>query len=155
MSTSEKSTVLVVVDGDLAGENFSLDVGTCRLLGRNLAGNETAVVDVSGRRFIDDAAQDIVTNHLRGLPPPVPGLEAPTKPMSLDFERQADIVLADTAISRAHAMIFLDYSGLGVIDLGSTNGCHLNGALAGSARLAPGDELTVGKTTLLVELVDD
>ena len=80
--------------------------------------------------------------------------------VSLDRERvvigrlpECEVVLSDTNASRRHAEVRWDGRGYVVHDLGSMNGTLLNGAqVNGQARLAPGDVITVGKTSIEVQL---
>ena len=62
----------------------------------------------------------------------------------------SDIFLGDVTVSRHHAVFHVDDQGLAVEDLGSTNGTYVNGVRVDRARLAPGDEVFVGKFHLLV-----
>lgn len=62
---------------------------------------------------------------------------------------EAEVVVSDPNVSRQHAE--LRQSGSGewhLFDLGSTNGVEVNGRRVESTRLRPGDQITVGKTTL-------
>ncbi len=56
-----------------------------------------------------------------------------------------EIVLADDAISKGHAVIEFSDSGYRVRDLGSTNGTLLNGSEVKLAELKHGDRLQVGE----------
>ena len=70
-------------------------------------------------------------------------LDGPTA--SLGRSKDCDCVLDDPNISRKHAE--LRRSGQGdwqIVDLGSTNGVKVNGRRVSSARLSPGDEITLG-----------
>jgi sigma-B regulation protein RsbU (phosphoserine phosphatase) len=61
----------------------------------------------------------------------------------------ADLDLADTAVSRRHALIFAGGPGWQVTDLQSGNGTFLNGrAVTGATGLTHGDELRLGGTRL-------
>jgi hypothetical protein len=62
----------------------------------------------------------------------------------------------DTEISRQHAKIARNAdSRLYIADLGSTNGTFVNGTrITGSVWLSPGDEVTVGKSSLRVQAAD-
>jgi predicted component of type VI protein secretion system len=64
----------------------------------------------------------------------------------------ADVTFDDEEVSRRHAVVRAVPGGLEVEDLGSLNGTWVNGARIDRAtRLAPGDELRVGRITLAVE----
>ncbi|NUO65107.1 MAG: FHA domain-containing protein [Gemmatimonadaceae bacterium] len=57
----------------------------------------------------------------------------------------SDIPVLDPTISRRHAEVAWDDSGVHVRDLGSSNGTFLNGVKVETARLSPGDVITFGK----------
>jgi hypothetical protein len=60
----------------------------------------------------------------------------------------ADITLSDTGISRHHARIVREGDDFVVEDLGSTNGTEVNGQLVKRRRLADGDRVRLGNSTL-------
>jgi hypothetical protein len=65
----------------------------------------------------------------------------------LGRSREADCVFADPNISREHAELRRGSTGdWQIVDLGSTNGIKVNGRRVESARLSPGDEVTLGTT---------
>jgi hypothetical protein len=66
----------------------------------------------------------------------------------------ADIRLDDTGVSRQHAEVRREGDDVIVVDLGSTNGTTVNGRTVERARLAPGDRIEVGRTTLVYERDD-
>jgi len=72
-------------------------------------------------------------------------LVAPGRPMLVGRGAAADLVVADPAVSRHHAEIQVTPDGLRVRDLGSANGCFMNGAPIVEAVLRPGDVLTLGR----------
>jgi adenylate cyclase len=57
----------------------------------------------------------------------------------------SDIPVLDPTISRRHAEVAWDDSGVHVRDLGSSNGTFLNGVKVETAKLSPGDVITFGK----------
>jgi pSer/pThr/pTyr-binding forkhead associated (FHA) protein len=68
----------------------------------------------------------------------------------------ADIVITDEAVSRAHAAFRVDGQTLVVEDLESSNGTLVNGdPIHSPCRLAPGDVVTVGSTELEVQVGDE
>jgi pSer/pThr/pTyr-binding forkhead associated (FHA) protein len=66
--------------------------------------------------------------------------------------RNADLVLNEATISRAHALFGYDGMDAFVQDLGSTNGTLVNGTREHRKTLAHGDELRMGKLVLKVSL---
>lgn len=70
-------------------------------------------------------------------------------------ERDNDIVLGDTLLSRHHCWIDLKGNELWVRDLESANGTLVDGAEIKLAKVGPGSRITVGDTQLLVEMVGE
>jgi hypothetical protein len=65
----------------------------------------------------------------------------------------ADVILADSRVSRTHCVVELKEGGLQVSDLNSTNGTFVDGErVAGSAPLPIGSVLQVGKVSFTHEL---
>jgi DNA-binding NtrC family response regulator len=62
-----------------------------------------------------------------------------------------DIVLPVKGVSRRHAVIAVDASGVSLLDLGSKNGTFLNGIRSAEARLTAGDVLQLGEARLTLE----
>jgi hypothetical protein len=139
---------LTVTAGSSQGDTLSLELGYCRLIGRHLSESETALIDRDGNRILDGNAGDIIVDHLQERAPSNTA-QAPNFSPST-FERGPDMIFQDNSISRAHAMIFYDAEGFGIIDLASTNGVELNGSAVTSALVKDGDAITLGKTTLQV-----
>ena len=65
--------------------------------------------------------------------------------------RDCDIVLTDPSISRRHAQLRFRDGGWIVRDLDSTNGTRVNGCSVVRCRLQPGDHLTLGDASLVVD----
>lgn len=59
-----------------------------------------------------------------------------------------DVIIPDPGISRRHAEVRREGDEWVIVDLGSTNGTEINGARVNRHRLAPGDRLLLGDTTL-------
>ena len=57
----------------------------------------------------------------------------------------SDIPVLDPTISRRHAEVVWDGTGVHVRDLGSSNGTFLNGIKVEAAKISPGDVITFGK----------
>lgn len=66
--------------------------------------------------------------------------------------RNADLVLSEATISRAHALLAFKGEELFVQDLGSTNGTLVNGVRERQMPLADGDEIGMGRLVLRVLL---
>lgn len=62
----------------------------------------------------------------------------------------SDIVLNDPKCSRRHAVVEAGPSGMAVRDAGSANGIFVNGRKVDRAQLAPGDDVRLGETHLVV-----
>ncbi len=67
--------------------------------------------------------------------------------------RECDCVLDDRNISRRHAELRRNSNGdWAVSDLGSTNGVKVNDRKVDSARLSPGDEVTIGTSSFIFDI---
>lgn len=72
---------------------------------------------------------------------------------SIGRSRSCDVVLEDANVSRHHAEVRPRGGGWIVADLGSTNGVSVNGArIERPSKLAAGDRIEIGTTTLTFEL---
>ncbi|MGH7296578.1 MAG: FHA domain-containing protein, partial [Polyangiaceae bacterium] len=69
-------------------------------------------------------------------------------PLVVGSASGADLVVADSSVSRLHAELDPRPDGLWVRDLGSTNGTFVDGLLVTAARLPPAARIRVGQTTL-------
>jgi ABC transport system ATP-binding/permease protein len=65
---------------------------------------------------------------------------------------RADFIVDAALVSRLHCRITFDSGGLGVEDLGSTNGTWVNGRKIARAPLLAGDTLKVGRVEFAVKL---
>lgn len=74
-------------------------------------------------------------------------------PLVVGRALNSDIPVFDPTISRKHAKVACDESGVHVTDLGSSNGTFLNGARIDTARLSPGDVVTFGKVAFRLKEV--
>jgi len=63
----------------------------------------------------------------------------------------ADIVVADPKVSRRHCRFAKSGAGWIVEDLGSSNGTRIGGVAVKSRALRDGDQIEVGRTTLVFE----
>jgi len=69
----------------------------------------------------------------------------------LGRSRECDIRVEDANVSRRHAEVTRDGDDFWVVDLGSTNGTELNGGRIERTRLADGDTIVIGSTTVRFE----
>lgn len=78
------------------------------------------------------------------------GLEARIgeNPLMIGRADDCGLVLSDTSVSRHHCRIYRDGSGYSVEDLGSTNGCFVNGEQVRRLGMRDGDRLRVGQCEL-------
>lgn len=84
----------------------------------------------------------------------------PGMPMILGRALNSDLPVLDPTISRRHAELTADATGIDVRDLGSSNGTFVGGSRVAAVRLAGGDVITFGKVPFEVKelnpmLVDD
>ena len=146
-------TVLTVVSGPNSGDTVSIEKGTCCLVGRHLSESETAMIDRDGNRVIDASSSHIISEHLHEKAPNMGASAQPAPDFNAEvFERGPDVILSDDSISRAHAMLFFEETGFGIIDLASTNGSKINTERVTSALAKDGDTITLGGTEFAVSI---
>lgn len=148
---AEQRATFKVTGGPNNGDTVSVEVGGCRLIGRHLSENETAFIDRDGNRMLDAAAAQVLTDHLKERSPHAVAQGAEGFSVTA-FERGPDVIFADDSISRAHAMLFYDPAGVGIIDLASTNGTYVNDERITSALVKNGDKIALGSSELEVHL---
>lgn len=68
------------------------------------------------------------------------------------FHRDADVLLDDKSVSRAHAIFYRDDENLWVLDLLSKNGTYVNGHEVERTKLKHGDMVSVGTVGVKVQL---
>jgi ABC transport system ATP-binding/permease protein len=66
---------------------------------------------------------------------------------------RADFIVDAALVSRLHCRLTATDTDVEVVDLSSTNGTYVNGHRVGTARLAAGDRLRVGRVELTVARV--
>jgi hypothetical protein len=76
-----------------------------------------------------------------------------TKPVVIGRLQECSIVVEDPNVSRRHAEVRRRGDGLVLTDLSSTNGTKVNGAAVQTCELKDGDKITMGRTTLSVEVL--
>jgi ABC transport system ATP-binding/permease protein len=72
-------------------------------------------------------------------------------PAIIGQDTAADVRLADAWVAGCHCMIAIEGEMLVVLDMGSNTGTFIDGMRIRRAHLIPGDTLTVGRTSFLVE----
>ena len=73
------------------------------------------------------------------------------EPVTIGRLPECEVPVNDPNVSRRHAEVRRQGADYVVVDLGSTNGTRVNGAGVRERRLADGDEISVGNTTLRFE----
>ena len=75
-----------------------------------------------------------------------------TGPFTIGRAVDADLIIDDPSISRLHTRLLVSRESVVLSDLGSRNGTLLNGAALKEPRaIAPGDVITLGKVTLVLQ----
>ena len=64
---------------------------------------------------------------------------------------QCDLVLHDPEVSRRHVKLASGENGWWLDDLGSTNGCFVNGQRITHQTIAPGDRIQIGQSVLVIQ----
>jgi pSer/pThr/pTyr-binding forkhead associated (FHA) protein len=73
-----------------------------------------------------------------------------TGPMTIGRSAECDISIPVEEISRRHALVKPNASGLQVEDLGSSNGTYINNKRVQTGQLGPGDELRLDQVRLIL-----
>ncbi len=73
-------------------------------------------------------------------------------PAVIGRSRRCDFTVEDANVSRRHAELTLEGRDWHIADLGSTNGVSVNGRRVSRAKLAPGDEITLGTSKLRFDI---
>jgi len=150
MNKNTKSNALFQIqEGPNQGEVLKLPLGACRAIGRNIEDlNKTQVFALEATVPLDDFTKKMVMNYLAKKTGKVlQGAEG-----LAGFKRLPDLVLNDPAVSRLHAMIFHDESGVGILDFVSRNGTFVNGKEVESHTLKNGDLIEIGATKISFQL---
>ena len=126
---------LVAVEGPEKGMRYTVEEGTYRVLAR-AADERSSTLQMTPE---GDRALDIEQERLVGT------TRAHMK------KRGPDIALRDGSVSRTHALVFVDKASVSVVDLMSTNGTKVNGAIVRDVDVKNGDVIHIGKTKLKVE----
>lgn len=141
-----------VLVGPNAGDVIALEQGACRLIGRHLSENETSFIDRDGNRMLDAAANQLMAEQLSGRREDKTAQPAGPRLTLSAFDRGPDVILADDAVSRAHAMLFFDPNGVGIIDLASTNGTFVNTKRVSLTMLQDGDVVCLGGSEMSIHV---
>lgn len=80
-------------------------------------------------------------------------VQVETEPLVIGRMPECSIVLSDPNVSRRHAEVLRMNDAFVVRDLGSTNGTKVNGMPIRESYLSTGDNITVGSTTLVFEML--
>jgi hypothetical protein len=103
-------------------------------------------LEIEARMSTTTVGASVVLGDGRRVPIPEAGLTIGRLP-------ECEVPVSDRNVSRRHAQIRSAEGRYAVVDLGSTNGTSVNGALiSGPHELQTGDEITVGNTVLRFEL---
>lgn len=141
-----------VVGGADANMTFQVEHGSCRAIGRASADpNRTQVFNVDITLGLDESTKGLILQYVGRQFSRANADLAPTGERFGQFRRAPDIILTDPSLSRLHAMIFADASGIGVLDLVSKNGTFVNGQEVESVILKRQDTIEMGKTVILFE----
>jgi hypothetical protein len=73
------------------------------------------------------------------------------EPVTIGRASDCQVALADPTVSKHHAELRREGTGVVLVDLGSTNGSKVNGAGVRERTLVDGDEITIGATVLRFE----
>jgi pSer/pThr/pTyr-binding forkhead associated (FHA) protein len=69
--------------------------------------------------------------------------------------KENDVVINNLSVSRFHATLTREEGGFRLKDLGSENGCWVNGRRVVESRVGPGDRIQIGKHQLEIVTSSD
>jgi pSer/pThr/pTyr-binding forkhead associated (FHA) protein len=92
------------------------------------------------------------TLHLVKGNPKGKQVDVPEGTLTVGRAEDRDLIIASTRVSRQHCDIVNDENGLTVRDNDSGNGTLVNGQKVKEQQLQPGDQVTIGPLTFLVEI---
>src|SRR3954470_3990508 len=115
-------------------------------LGGNPGGSATPPAPEAGGGFVPMDRPYIQINTAAGRKQLVLGKD----PISIGRHHENKLVLPDSMASRFHCVIEKVPDGYLIRDLGASNPTRVNGRVVKSALLAPGDEVLVGSTKLVL-----
>jgi hypothetical protein len=82
-------------------------------------------------------------------------IEAPEGTFDIGRSDECNLILDDPSVSRVHATIVNESSGLFLEDRGSRNGCIVNGnRISGRVQLFDGDRITIGHQSIRILAID-
>ncbi len=143
-----------VINGLDIGLGFNLERQTCRAIGRGEAQmDRTMIFNVDIALSIDENTKALILKYIsRQFKKSSPDSIHKQNNEQLGlFKRASDIVLTDHSLSRLHAMILADETGVGILDLVSKNGTYVNGEEVESRLIHKGDVIDMGETKILFE----
>jgi pSer/pThr/pTyr-binding forkhead associated (FHA) protein len=79
-------------------------------------------------------------------------VDVPEGTLTVGRAEDRDLIIASTRVSRQHCDIINDAGGLTIRDNDSGNGTLVNGQKIAEQRLEPGDHVTIGPLTFVVEI---
>lgn len=140
-----------IIEGPDVNMLFEIEYGTCRAIGRgSIDTNKTTIFNVDIALALDDDTKSLVLQYI-ARQFKKHGKQSVAGEVLGQFRRAPDVVLTDSSLSRLHAMMFADESGVGILDLVSKNGTFINGAEIESYMLKKGDLIELGETTISFE----
>ncbi len=72
--------------------------------------------------------------------------------ITIGRRHDCDLVIPLSVVSRKHCELYMDRSKLMLRDLGSKNGTYVNGYKVEEKPISPGDQITIGPVSLLVQI---
>jgi hypothetical protein len=90
------------------------------------------------------SAHETASSYFLSCPPLPPIWLRPGVPVRFGRDRECEIILSGALVSRQHAVICVEGPQVILTDIGSTNGCYVNGERVETALLSPGDEIIIG-----------
>ena len=138
-------------------ESFCVSHNTCVFIGRDFS-QQTADVVVTAQGHSISLTEDTKKLVHKYLPQnkqaaSLVSLHSQNQELLGQCKRNPDILLNDSALSKAHTLIYQDDKGVWALDLISKSGTYINGKEIEYSQIHHDDVLSVGQTSLRVRFL--
>ncbi|MCP5463464.1 MAG: FHA domain-containing protein [Deltaproteobacteria bacterium] len=156
------NVLLTVLSSTSKGQTRSLRLGHCVVVGRNRVsdfdGDRTVVMKPSEFSFSNLNSENIglIEQYLSRKNKETGKKQAVSRQNGHvlgDYTRDPDLLIEDPSVSRSHAVLFQDETGLALLDLVSKNGSYVNGKEVEFTKLKHNDVVNVGQVSVKVSFL--
>lgn len=153
--------VFSVLSGPDKNQSFDLQPGHCVVIGRKIKERFEPDKTVVGRPVLapdihlDPANHQVIERFMSKDKAKAAKVkkESPFESQQRvlgSFIRDPDVLLEESSVSRSHAVVYQDETGVNILDLVSKNGTYVNGREVEASRLKNNDVVSLGTATVRV-----